>query len=212
MLPPGAPKFRRRKADRPAEIVSAALEVFATKGFAAARLEDVAARAGVSKGAIYLYFATKEDIFRAVVEQAIAPDIDKVLTMVAAHPGPFPDLMRGLVGRFAGPIGGSPLGGVAKMVISEARNFPELARVWHDRLVARAVGALAEAVAAAQGRGEVRAGDPRTYALQIVAPLMVGVIWRETFVPIGAPAFDLERLAGQHVETLLRGLMTREGP
>jgi len=212
MLPPGAPKFRRRKADRPAEIVSAALEVFATKGFAAARLEDVAARAGVSKGAIYLYFATKEDIFRAVVEQAIAPDIDKVLAMVAAHPGPFEDLLRGLAGRFAGLIDSSPLGGVAKMVIGEARNFPELARVWHDRLVSRAVAALASAVAAAQSRGEVRAGDPRAYALQIVAPLMVGVIWRETFVPIGAPAFDLERIAAQHVETLLQGLMTREGP
>ena len=68
-MPPGSPKFRRRKAERPDEIVAAALEIFAEKGFAAARLDDIAARAQVSKGAIYLYFATKEDIFRAVVEQ-----------------------------------------------------------------------------------------------------------------------------------------------
>ena len=67
-LPAGRPKFRRRKADRPDEIVAAAFEVFAERGFAAARLDDIAARAGVSKGAIYLYFATKEDIFQAVVE------------------------------------------------------------------------------------------------------------------------------------------------
>jgi AcrR family transcriptional regulator len=210
MLHKGAPKFRRRKADRPAEIVAAALQVFSEKGFAAARLEEIAARAGVSKGAIYLYFATKEDIFRAVVEQAIAPNIEQVKGILAAHPGPFPEIVRALAQRFTTLIAGSPIGGVAKMVIGEARNFPELARIWHDRLVSQAIGALTEVVKAAQARGEVRPGDPRAYALQIVAPLMMGVIWRETFAPIGAPGFDLEALANQHVETLLHGLMLPE--
>jgi len=210
VLPKGAPKFRRRKADRPAEIVAAALQVFSEKGFAAARLEEIAARAGVSKGAIYLYFATKEDIFRAVVEQAIAPNIDQVKAVLASHPGPFPDIVRALAQRFATVIAGSPIGGVAKMVIGEARNFPELARIWHDGLVSQAIGALTEMVAAAQARGEVRAGDPRAYALQIVAPLMMGVIWRETFTPVGAPGFDLDALAAQHVETLMHGLMVPE--
>ena len=73
MPSPRPPKFQRRKADRPDEIVAAALEIFAEKGFAAARLDDIAARAGVSKGALYLYFPTKQDIFRAVVEQGVAP-------------------------------------------------------------------------------------------------------------------------------------------
>ena len=90
----GAPKFRRRKADRPGEIVSAALAVFAEKGFAAAKLDEIARRAGVSKGALYLYFETKEDLFRAVVGQAIAPNISVVKAMVAAHPGPLSDLVR----------------------------------------------------------------------------------------------------------------------
>jgi len=210
VLPKGAPKFRRRKADRPVEIVAAALQVFSEKGFAAARLEEIAARAGVSKGAIYLYFATKEDIFRAVVEQAIAPNIDQVKAALASHPGPFPDIVRALAQRFTTLIAGSPVGGVAKMVIGEARNFPELARIWHDRLVSQAIGALTGMVTAAQARGEVRAGDPRAYALQIVAPLMMGVIWRETFTPVGAPGFDLDALAAQHVETLLHGLMVPE--
>ena len=202
------PKFRRRKADRPDEIVSAALAVFAEKGFAAAKLDEIAARAGVSKGAIYLYFETKEDIFRAVVERAIAPNIGVVKAMAAAHPGPFPDLLRGVTTMIGMVIQNTPLGGVLKMVVGEARNFPEIARVWHDQLVSQALGAITEAIRAAQARGEIKPGDPRTYALQIIAPLLVAVLWRETFVPVGAEPFDLPAVLRQHVETFLSGALT----
>jgi AcrR family transcriptional regulator len=205
-----APKFRRRKAERPGEILAAAMAVFAERGFAGARLEDVAARAGVSKGAIYLYFATKEDIFRAAVEQVIAPNVAQVRQMLAAHPGPFPDLLRQVIGRVLHLVTRTPAGGVAKMVIGEARNFPELARVWHDRLASQAIEGLAGAIAAAQDRGEVRPGDPRLFAMQVMAPLLVGVIWRETFTPIGAPDVDIERMAAQHIEVLLDGLVLRK--
>lgn len=205
-----APKFRRRKADRPGEIVEAAMAVFAEKGFAAARLDEIAARAGVSKGALYLYFETKEELFRAVVEQAILPNIAPVRAMIAGHPGPLSDLLRLVPERIAEVMESLPVGGVVKMVIAEAGNFPELARVWHDRLIAQALGALAEAVAAAQARGEVKPGDPRIFALELIAPLLVGVIWRETFVPVGAAPFALKAVARQHVETMLRGML-REG-
>ena len=204
---PEAPKFRRRKADRPGEIVDAALAVFAEKGFAAARLDEIAACAGVSKGSLYLYFDTKEALFRAVVEQALAPEVRAIGGMLAAHPGPFPDLLELLAERLTFLISHARVGGVAKMVIAEARNFPELARVWHDELVAHALGGLAQAIAQAQARGELREGDPRTYALQIIAPMLVGAIWRETFVPIGAPPFDLTALARQHVRTVLGGML-----
>lgn len=207
MLAPGGPKFRRRKADRPEEIVQAALAVFAERGFAAARLDEIAARAGVSKGALYLYFETKEDLFRAVVERAIAPNIQAVWAMIAAHPGPVADLLRLVPERIATLMDTLPVGGVLKMVIGEAGNFPELARVWHDRLVAPALGAMSDAIAAAQTRGEVKPGDPRAFAMQVIAPLLLGVIWRETFVPVGAAAFDLPALAGQHVETMLSGML-----
>jgi AcrR family transcriptional regulator len=210
MLPPGAPKFRRRKADRPGEIVQAALAVFAEKGFAAARLDEIAARAGVSKGAVYLYFATKEDVFRAVVEQAVAPNMQMIRAMIAAHPGPFSDLARAVPERIAGLLDTLPVGGVLKMVIGEARNFPEIARVWHDELVAHALGGLTEAIAAAQARGEVKPGDPRIYALQLISPMLLSVIWRETFVPVGAAPFDLAAVAAQHVETMLHGLSLEE--
>lgn len=210
-MQPGPPKFRRRKAARPAEIAAAALEVFAEKGFAGAKLDDIAARAGVSKGALYLYFETKEEIFRAVVAQAVAPNLDGVLAMLAAHPGPFPALVEGLAERMGLIMSTTPVGGVAKMVIGEARNFPELARVWHDQLVSKAIGALTRAVEAAQARGEVRAGDPRAHALSLIAPILVGVIWRETFVPVGAEGFDLPALARQHARTALHGLL-QESP
>ena len=203
-LPAGQPKFRRRKADRPDEIVAAAFEVFGEKGFAAARLDDIAARAGVSKGAIYLYFATKEDIFQAVVEQGVAPNLHNLAALTAANPQTFPDLIRAFAKVMAQVTSTTPLGGILKMVIGEARNFPELARVWHDRLIFPALGALSAAIAAAQARGEIRPGDPRQYAVSLIAPMLVGVIWRETFTPIGAEPFDLPALMEQHVETLLR--------
>ncbi|HEX7945320.1 MAG TPA: TetR/AcrR family transcriptional regulator, partial [Phenylobacterium sp.] len=195
----GAPKFRRRKADRPGEIVSAALAVFAEKGFAAAKLDEIARRAGVSKGALYLYFETKEDLFRAVVGQAIAPNISVVKAMVAAHPGPLSDLVRGVTSHVAQVVQTQPLGGVLKMVVGEAGNFPEIARVWHDVLVAQALGAMSGAIAAAQARGEVKPGDPRIYGLQLIAPLLVSVLWRETFEPVGAPTFDIPAVMAQHV-------------
>jgi AcrR family transcriptional regulator len=210
MLPAGAPKFRRRKADRPGEIVQAAMAVFAEKGFAAARLDEIATRAGVSKGAVYLYFETKEDVFRAVVDQAIAPNMQAIRAMIAAHPGPFADLARAVPERVMAMIEAMPVGGVIKMVIGEARNFPQIARVWHDELVAHALGGLCDAVAAAQKRGEVKPGDPRIYALQLISPMLISVIWRETFVPIGAPAFDLHAVADQHVATMLAGMLTEE--
>lgn len=204
----GAPKFRRRKEARPAEIVAAAFEVFAEKGFAGARLDEIAARAGVSKGAVYLYFETKEELFRAVVTQGVAPNVEAVLATLAQHPGPFAPLVELLAERMAQVVSTTPVGGVVKMVIGEARNFPELARIWHDQLVVKALGAVSAVIASAQARGEVRPGDPRMYAVSLISPLLLGVIWRETFVPIGADPFDLPTLARQHVRTVLNGLLT----
>jgi AcrR family transcriptional regulator len=207
VLPSGSPRWRRRKDARPAEIVAAAMAVFAEKGFAAARLDDIAARAGVSKGALYLYFETKEDLFRAVVTDAVAPNIDIVAGLIQSYEGDFATLARMAFANLARVAADTPLGGVVKMVIGESRNFPELARVWHDALVARALALVSGAIAQAQARGEVKPGDPRVYAIGLISPILLGVIWRETFVPIGAEAFDLPALATQHVETVLTGML-----
>ncbi len=206
---PASPKWRRRAEARPAEIVQAAYQVFSEKGFAAARLDDIAQRAGVSKGALYLYFANKQEIFEAVVKDAIAPNIGAVERMALAFPGTFEQLVRMVAPRIAEVAASTNVGKVLKMVVGESGNFPEIARIWHDDLVARGVGLMTELIAKAQERGEVREGDPRNFAVSIIAPMLLGVIFRETFVPIGAKPFDIPALMQQHLDTVLPGLLVR---
>ncbi len=206
-MPPGQPKWRRRKEARPAEIVEAALELFSEKGFAAARLDDIAARAGVSKGALYLYFETKQDLFAAVVRDAVAPNLAAVEQLADDIALPFAELAPLLLGRAARVLGDARLSGVAKMVIAESRNFPDLARIWHDDVVSRALGLLARIIERGQERGEVRPGDPRIHALSLAGPMMMGTLWREVMVPVGAEPFDLSAIAAQHARTLTQGLL-----
>ena len=201
------PKFRRRKTARPAEIIDAALAVFAERGFAGAKLDDIAARAGVSKGALYLYFETKEDLFRAVVRDGVSPNLNAVQAMMRAYEGSFADLIRMALPKLACLAATTPLGAVVKMVIGESRNFPELAQVWHDDVVGKAIALVSELIEQAQARGEVRPGDPRIHAFSIVGPILVGALWRETFTPLGAVDVDLPAVARQHVETVLGGLL-----
>jgi AcrR family transcriptional regulator len=204
--PEPSPKWRRRKDARPAEIIAAAYEVFAEKGFAAARLDDIATAAGVSKGALYLYFETKQDIFEAVVREAVGPNIDVIETMAAAHPGPLADLLRMVIPRIAVVAAESPLGKVVKLVIGESGNFPELARIWHDTLIDRALGMLAGIIAQAQARGEARPGDPRAYAASLISPMLMAILFRETFAPVGGKPFDIPALMTQHVELFVAGI------
>lgn len=208
---PPEPKRRRRKEERPADIVAAALEVFAEKGFAGARVEEIARRAGLSKGAVYLYFATKEELFRAVVRDTVVPNVDAIRAGALAADRPFAELLRTILPRLAIVVTAVPVGAVAKMVIGESRNFPELARVWHDEVVLRGIGLLEGLIERAQERGEVRPGDSRIHAFSIMGPMLIGIIWRETFTPVGGAAIDLPAIARQHAETVLAGLLTEAG-
>lgn len=204
-MPP--PRWQRRAQDRPREICAAALEVFADKGFAAAKLDEIARRAGVSKGTLYLYFEDKEDLFRAVVRDTIAPNIEIIRGLLDAAELPFADIVRMFLPRFAEMVASVPIGPVAKMVIGESRNFPELAKVWHDEVVSKAIGLLAGLIQKAQARGEVRAGDPRLHAFSLMGPMILGLLWRETLQPAGGHPVDLAKLAKQHGETILAGLL-----
>ncbi len=206
MLPPGEPKFRRRPADRPAEILAAALEVFAERGFQAARLEEVARRAGVSKGALYLYFETKADLFRAVVTDAISPNIERVTAMASAEI-PFEQVARMGLGVLARTVvTDRRITGVVKLVIAESRNHPELATIWHQTVVEPGVRLISGLIAAAQARGEVRSGDPRLFAFGLMGPMVLSMVWRETFEPVGALPVDVAALADQHLDTVLKGM------
>jgi AcrR family transcriptional regulator len=202
------PKWQRRAEDRPRELCAAALEVFAEKGFAAARLDEIARRAGVSKGTLYLYFKDKDDLFRAVVRDTIAPNITTIRDSLMDADMPFAELVRTLLSRFAGIAERVPIGAVAKMVIGESGNFPELAKVYHDLVVSQAIGTIAALIAKAQAKDEVRAGDPRIHAMSLMGPMLMGILWRATLQPVGAEPIDLERLARQHADTVLSGLLT----
>ena len=201
------PRWQRRSEDRPQEICAAALDVFAEKGFAAARLDEIAKRAGVSKGTLYLYFQSKEDLFRAVVRSTVSPNIDAVRARIEQIDVPFPQIVRMLLPMVAATVSNGRIGPVAKMVIGESRNFPELAKVWHDEVVTKALGLIAGLVERGQARGEVRPGDPRLHAFTLMGPMMMGVLWRETLQPAGGAPLDLEQLARQHADTVLAGLL-----
>ena len=202
-----APKWRRRKATRPAEITAAALDVFIDQGFAAAKLDDIARKAGVAKGSIYLYFATKEDLFGAVVRSAVVPVTQSVRTAAEAFDGPFAELAPRLLAGAAGVLNRPAVLGFALMVIRESRIFPDIARIWHDEVVSPVIDAVARAVARAQARHEVCEGDARLYAFSLVGPLLMAALFRDVFGEAADDPPDLCRLAEQHGHTILRGLL-----
>jgi len=208
--PADQPKWRRRKEARPRDIAAAALEIFGEKGFARARIDEIAARAGVSKGTLYLYFETKADIFRAVVRETVTPNIAAFEEAVLGLDMPFAELVRMLLPRFAEMAAAMPIGRIVKMVVGESRNFPELARVWHDDVVDKAVSVLAARIERAQAGGEIRPGDARVHAFSIMGPMLLGVLWRETFTPVGGVAIDLVAIAHQHADIVLGGLIVEE--
>lgn len=201
------PRWQRRSEERPREICAAALGVFAEKGFAAAKLEEIARRAGISKGTLYLYFPDKAELFRAVVREAVAPNVKAITSSIGSLEAPIADVIGTLLVGFAEREKRLPVGAVAKIVIGESRNFPELARVWHDEIAAKAISALASIIERAQRRNEIRPGDPRLYAFSLVGPMVLGALWRATLVPVGGQPLDLADLARQHAETVLQGLL-----
>src|SRR3954454_18714542 len=132
-----APRWRRRSEARPGEIVRAALDVFVEKGFAAARMDEIAKRAGVTKGTVYLYFPSKEDLFRAVVEDLMAPNIQTGERMVADHTGSSAELLRELVVGWWRLVGSNNVACLSKLMTGESSNFPHLAQYFVEKVVVR---------------------------------------------------------------------------
>jgi AcrR family transcriptional regulator len=205
-----APRWRRRAGARPSEIADAALDVFAAKGYAAARLSDIAARAGLSKTALYLYYPTKADLFRAVLLEH--PAIGLANAIQASQPADtLANVLDAMLPSLAAVMSEPKLRRLARMVIAESTNFPELARTWHDMVIRPALGALSSAIAAGQASGIVRPGDPSLMALSVVGPMLAGVIWREVIEPVGGAPIDFEALAASHL-TIIKAGLSVQGP
>ncbi|MBS0334937.1 MAG: TetR/AcrR family transcriptional regulator [Proteobacteria bacterium] len=201
------PKWRRRKDARPGEMIDAAMAVFAERGFALARLDEIARRAGVAKGSLYLYFDTKEALFRAVVRERLAPAVSRVLAVAQAQGGPFAEAAPRLLAGAAMALSQDRVAALARMVIGEAKTFPDLARIWRDEVVGPLLTAVSARIAAAQAAGEVRPGDPRTHAFSVVGPLLMATLFREVFAGLADDLPNLAQVADQHARTLLQGLI-----
>ena len=201
-----APQRQRRKEARPAELTAAALELFVEKGFVGTRLDDVAARAGVSKGTLYLYFDSKEALFKAVIREGILPILDEGADMVDSFTGSSADLLRGLILEWWRRIGSTSLGGVPKLMISESGNFPELATYYHDTVIMRGRELMRRVLLRGMATGEFRAIEVETAIDVIFAPVIMMLIWRYSLGACGCASHDPATYLQTHLDLVLNGI------
>lgn len=204
------PRWQRRAEDRPQEILEAALEVFVTRGYAATRLEDVAKQAGVSKGTVYLYYSGKEELFKALVEHAIVPELEAAEALVRGHEGSCRALLEKLLRYWWNNIACSRLSGIPKLMVSEAGNFPDLARYFADTVVRRNRALLQGVLETGMAAGEFRTLPGDLGARMVLSPLLFGVLWKHSFQPLETPPLDMDAYFETALEVLLRGLQEDE--
>ncbi len=169
---------QRRKDARPAELAAAALALFVEKGFAATRLDDVASRAGVSKGTLYLYFDSKEALFRAVIEESIVPMIGEVEAMVEQFKDDPAHLLRSLLVFWWERIGSTSLAGTCKLMLCEAGNFPEVAVYLNEKVIGPWHMLLNKVIEAGMQKGVFRPGNPESVRQMVFSPLLLQSVWQ----------------------------------
>jgi len=201
------PRWTRRKHARPEEITAAALESFVERGYAGTRLEDVAMRAGVSKGTLYLYFANKENLFKAVVREALVARLVEFQGQIGKFQGSSTDLLRLVFKTWWERIGSTRISGIPKLILSEARNFPEIARFYVEEVVRPGRETLAEVIRRGIARGEFRDDvDIEASVHLLAAPMLMITLWKNALEPCCDDRIDPEALLEAHVEMLSRGL------
>jgi len=177
----GAPRRRERKDNRPQEIVAAAFEEFAANGYAGTRLEDVAARAKVSKGLPYLYFKTKEELFKAVVRGVITSHFDVMRGQIETTTLSVEDFLKGPFLGFIQELVCSKRVFIVRLLIAEGHKHPELTKFYFDTIVARGLETLRGLIDRGVARGEFRETELREFPQLLVAPMLMAVIWRALF-------------------------------
>ena len=208
---PKQPRWRRRKEERPAEIIAAALETFAERGFAATRLDDIAERAGVTRGTLSLYFPSKEDLFKAVVRQAIVPVIARGEELVEHSQESSAALLTKVLLMMPTAVAGSPVSAIPKLMISEARNFPDLAPFYLKEVIRRGRRLLTAIIARGVERGEFRPVDMDHVFYCVVGPVLLTMLWKHSFEPYDGKSLDAQALCRAHLDLLLHGLLKQEG-
>ena len=194
------PRFRRRKEARPQEIIAAALAAFAENGYAATRVDDVARRAGVSKGLLYLYFKTKEELFKAVVRGLVVPRIDALTASVEASDLSAEEFLRGPFLDFVKTIPGSPVSVVIRLLIAEGPKHPDLVQFYWDNVVSRGLQTIAELVERGVERGEFRPSVVSELPQLVVMPVVFSTVFKLLFV---RQELDSDKLIETQIELLL---------
>jgi TetR/AcrR family transcriptional regulator len=201
---------QRRKAARPQELLAAALTQFVTKGLAATRIDDVARLAGVSKGTLYLYYASKEELFKAVVRNSLGLVIAQGSELVDRWEGDTTELLHGLAHTWWSQVGGSDASGIFKLVIAEVGNFPELAQFYVDEVIAPTHTLLGKAVARGIARGEFRQLDVTTvvHALMATAQFLALYNYCAGCAPNNPFPLSSDTFMQTQIDLLLHGLKT----
>lgn len=197
----------RRPEDRAPEIARAALELFVTRGFAATKLADVAKAAAVSKGLPYLYFKNKEELFKAVITEAIGGPLAEAADMISRFEGTSEDLLRELVAGFR-VFEESPAGGVVKLILAEAGNFPDVARFFCTHFDMRARELFAHALRRGVQRKEFRPiADIETTAVILVQPLAMFSVWKRSLAPYDTPnRLGSDQFYAAYLDFIFKGL------
>jgi AcrR family transcriptional regulator len=212
---PAAPVARqRRKEARPQELLDAALELFAQKGFAATRSEEVAARAGVSKGTLYLYYPSKEELLKAVIQQRLSSEIAAVAAEVERHDGSASEVLQEMLTAWWIGVLQSPSSAVFKLVITEVLNFPELAQFYVDEVVEPGKRLVGKVIERGIRRGEFRKVDVPSAVLSLVMPMVMLCIHKHSLgaCPMVHDWVDPPQFVRQHVDLVLRGLRADAAP
>jgi AcrR family transcriptional regulator len=187
---------------RRSAILAAALEEFTARGYEGARLDDVAKRAGVAKGTIYLYFTDKEALFQELVRSMVHP----VLGMLDKMRGveiPARVLVEGLLGTFVREIYGTPRRDLIRLILNEGPRFPAIAEFYYHEVIARVLAILRPILARAAERGELPNDSLARFPQLIVAPMLVGIVWHAMFDKF--EPLDINAMVRAHIDILFAG-------
>ncbi len=198
-----SPRYQRRKEDRPAEITAAAFETFAEKGYANAKVADVARRAGVSKGLLYVYFKTKEELFKAVVRSVVIPRVNALTEAAVSDAESAEAFIRGPLRQFMKALPGSPIAIVIKLMITEGSRHPDLVDFYWDNVASRGLDALRALIARGVRGGEFRETRYSEYPHLIMAPAVVAVLFELIFKN---QRVNSDELIDSHIDILLENL------
>jgi TetR/AcrR family transcriptional regulator len=212
IAPLASPPRQRRKEARPQELLDAALELFVEKGFAATRSEEVAALAGVSKGTLYLYYPSKEELLKAVIRRTISAEIAEGVDIVRNHEGPTAELLTYLIHEWWRRIGQTKASGICKLVMAEVRNFPEIAQFYLEEVIEPAERMIASVIERGIARGEFRPVPVHETVHALIAPVLFMMLHKNSIgaCPMMEHLIDPPKQIAVQMDLMLHGLCPRE--